>query len=104
MKPKLCENSVFVGNLSVSGKTLLKRGDSGCMLLLSSCYATLQYALLRFKVNKNWKLAERNEIARSWEILGLEFLCLSEYKTKISRIEVTGVCLLHNNKKIIKHC
>jgi hypothetical protein len=52
--------------------------------------AALHYALLRFKVNKNRKFVERNEIAQSWEILGSEFLCRSEYKIKISGIKVIG--------------
>jgi hypothetical protein len=79
----------------VSGETLLKRGNSGCKLLLPSCYAALHYALLLFKVNKNWKFVERNEIARSWEILGSEFLCRLEYKVKISGITVTGACVCY---------
>jgi len=46
---------------------------------------------LRFKVNKNWKFVERNEIAQGWEILGSEFLCRLAYKIEISGIRVTSV-------------
>jgi len=48
---------------------------------------------LRFKVNKNWKFVGRNEIAQSWEILGSEFLCRSEYKIEIRGIKITGACV-----------
>ena len=66
----------------MSGETLLKRDDSGCKLLLPSCDATLYCALLRFKVNKNWKFAERNELARSWKHLIRNFHVAGNKKQK----------------------
>jgi len=71
----------------------LQRANSGCKLLQPNCYAALDYALLRFKVNKNWTFVGRNEIAQSWEILGSEFLCRSEYKIEISGFKIIGACV-----------